>query len=188
MSSPQLQIGLRVSWKLCRNLCSRRWLRSNLSLVINLIPLGLWQLKVEFEDGLLNFKIVFLQAQEVLEFLTFKSKLFRSMTVDGKKKIIKKLCLPLKRGILSLVLVLYVELHARNFLDILKLSDCNRTWTHNHLVCKRTLNHLAKLRGCLRTKWSWVGCGFESRWSYLTFRYRICFEQQVPYHSGNHKV
>ena len=25
------------------------------------------------------------------------------------------------------------------------LSDCNGTRTHNHLVCKRTLNHLAKL-------------------------------------------
>ena len=98
MSSPQLQIGLRVSWKLCRNLCSRRWLRSNLSLVINLIPLGLWQLKVEFEDGLLNFKILFLQPQEVLEFLTFKSKLFRSMTVDGKKKIYKKIMFTTEEG------------------------------------------------------------------------------------------
>ena len=25
------------------------------------------------------------------------------------------------------------------------LSDCNRTQTHKHLVCKRTLNYLAKL-------------------------------------------
>ena len=25
------------------------------------------------------------------------------------------------------------------------LSNCNGTRTHNHLVCKRTLNHLAKL-------------------------------------------
>ena len=110
MLSPQLQIGLRVSWKLCRNLCSRRWLRPNLNLVINLIPLGLWQLKTEFEDGLINFKILFLKAEKVLEFLIFKSKLFHSMTVDGKKRIYKKLCLPLKRGILSLVLVLYALL------------------------------------------------------------------------------
>ena len=29
--------------------------------------------------------------------------------------------------------------------DIWSLSDCNRTRTHNHLVCKRKLNHLAKL-------------------------------------------
>ena len=33
-----------------------------------------------------------------------------------------------------------------------KLCDCNGTRTHYHLVCKRTLNHLAKL-----TKWlNWV--------------------------------
>ena len=25
------------------------------------------------------------------------------------------------------------------------LSECNRNWTHNHLVCEQTLNHLAKL-------------------------------------------
>ena len=110
MSSPQLQIGLRVSWKLCRNLCSQRWLRPNLNLAINLIPLGLWQLKIQLEDGLINFKILFLKAEKVLEFLIFKSKLFHSITVDGKKEFIKKLCLPLKWGILSLVLVLYALL------------------------------------------------------------------------------
>ena len=29
------------------------------------------------------------------------------------------------------------------------LSDCNGTWTHYHLVRKRTLNHLVKLAKCL---------------------------------------
>ena len=67
-------------------------------------------MKIEFEDGLINFKILFLKAEKVLEFLIFKSKLFHSMTVDGKKEFIKKLCLPLKRGIFSLVLLLYVLL------------------------------------------------------------------------------
>ena len=67
-------------------------------------------MKIEFDDDLINFKILFLKAEKVLKFLTFKSKLFHSMTVDGKKRIYKKLCLPLKRGILSLVLVLYVLL------------------------------------------------------------------------------
>ena len=62
-------------------------------------------MKIESEDGLTNFKILFLKAEKLLEFLIFKSKLFNSMAVDGKK-IIKKLCLPLKKGILSLVLVL----------------------------------------------------------------------------------
>ena len=39
-------------------------------------------------------------------------------------------------------------LFAQNRDNIWKLSNCNETRTHNHLVCKRTLNHLAKL-----TKW-----------------------------------
>ena len=29
------------------------------------------------------------------------------------------------------------------------------------------------------------GCGFESRWCHLNFRYGVCFEQGVPWHSGN---
>ena len=36
VSLPQLQIGLSESWKLCLNLCSRRWLKPNLNLVNNL--------------------------------------------------------------------------------------------------------------------------------------------------------
>ena len=63
-------------------------------------------MKIELEDGLINFKILFLKAEKVLKFLIFKSKLFHSMTVDGKKRIYEKLYLPLKRGILLLVLVL----------------------------------------------------------------------------------
>ena len=45
-------------------------------------------------------------------------------------------------------------------LEASKLSDCNWTRTQNHLVLKRTLNHLAKLASLakwlsfrLRTKW-----------------------------------
>ena len=37
------------------------------------------------------------------------------------------------------------ELLARNRREFLILSDCNGTRTHNHLIRKRTLNHLAKL-------------------------------------------
>ena len=39
-------------------------------------------------------------------------------------------------------------------------SDSNGIWTHNHLVCKTILNHLASLAKWfgvrLRTKWLWV--------------------------------
>ena len=52
---------------------------------------------------------------------------------------------------------------ARGRCYIWSLSDSNRIRTHNHLVCKQTLNHLAKqasLAICLsvplRTKWLWV--------------------------------
>ena len=55
-------------------------------------------MKIEFEDGLINFKIL-LKAGKVLEFLIFESKLFRSMAVDGKKG-----------GILLLVLALHASL------------------------------------------------------------------------------
>ena len=45
ISKPQLQNGFKESWKLCLNLSSRKWLKPSRSLVMNLIPLGLWQLK-----------------------------------------------------------------------------------------------------------------------------------------------
>ena len=54
--------------------------------------------------------------------------------------------------------------------NIARYSDCNWTWTQNHLVRKRTLNHLAKL-----AKW-------------LNFRFRTCFEQRAPWHLGKYRV
>ena len=49
------------------------------------------------------------------------------------------------------------ELLAGTSCDIWYLSVSNEIRTHNHLVCKRTLNHLAKwLSVRLRTKWLWV--------------------------------
>ena len=45
-------------------------------------------------------------------------------------------------------------------------KSCNWTRTQNHLVLKRTLNHLAKLAKwlsvCLRTKWFWVRVQLQS--------------------------
>ena len=63
------------------------------------------------------------------------------------------------------------------------------------IVRKRTLNHLSKFDHL--TIWSvllnsWVfelsGSWFESRYSHLNFRYRVCFEQGIPWHSGNYRV
>ena len=100
ISKPQLQNGFKESWKLCLNLCSRKWLKPSRSLVINLIPLGLWQLKRLLADGLINFRILFLKILKLLEFLMLWSSLFHSIKVDGKKELFKKECLVLKKGIL----------------------------------------------------------------------------------------
>ena len=47
-------------------------------------------MKVEFDDGLINLRILFLKAEKVSEFLNFNSKLFHSMAVyteKNKKKV-----------------------------------------------------------------------------------------------------
>ena len=55
------------------------------------------------------------------------------------------------------------ELLARNRREIWSLSDCNGIRTHNHLICKRTLNHLAKLA-------KWLSC-VVSTYLYGAFDY-----------------
>ena len=52
------------------------------------------------------------------------------------------------------------ELLTQNRRDIWCLSDCNEL----------------------------SACGFESRCSYLNFRYRACFEQGVPWHWGKYRM
>ena len=108
------------------------------------------------------------------------------------------------------------ELLARSRREIWRWSDCNWTRTQNHLVLKQTLNHLTKLTkwlscvlstylygafslyvlvmshtrfqsestlySCLNVK------NVESSCSHFTFRFRACFEQGVPWHSGNYRV
>ena len=46
--------GFKVSSKLCRNLCSRKWLSPNLNLVSNFIPTWSWMLKILFSLGLIK--------------------------------------------------------------------------------------------------------------------------------------
>ena len=62
------------------------------------------------------------------------------------------------------------ELLARCRRGIWSLNDCSWTRTHNHLVYKRTLNHLTKLAKCLNG-WVFVyelnDCRFESSFSQL---------------------
>ena len=52
---------------------------------------------------------------------------------------------------------------------------------HSSIICPVWLNG-----------WVFVyelsGCGFESGCSHLNFRFCTCFEQGVPWHSGNYRV
>ena len=99
------RMGFKSLWKLCLSLCSHKWLKPSRSLVINLIPLRLWQLKSLLADGLINFRTPFLNILKLLEFLMLWSNLFHSVTADGKKVFLKKVCLVLGRRILWIFLV-----------------------------------------------------------------------------------
>ena len=79
------------------------------------------------------------------------------------------------------------ELLARSRRKIWSLSDCNRTRTHNHLVNKQTLNHLASLAKWLNV-YELSGYEFESSCSHLNFKFCAYFEQEVPSHPGNYRV
>ena len=66
----------------------------------------------------------------------------------------------------SIVCLNVRELVAQSRRHILSLGDSNVIRTHNHLVRKRTLKHLAKLPWVFVYKLS--GCGFESRCCHKT--------------------
>ena len=106
MSLPQQQIGFKQSRKLYLNLWSRRWLKPNLSLANNFILVGLWQLKVLFEDACINCKMLFWKKAKLSELLILLSRLFHSIT-----EFLKNVYLTLYRGMLSMLfLVLYAVL------------------------------------------------------------------------------
>ena len=58
------------------------------------------------------------------------------------------------------------------------LSDCNWTRTQNHFFWPNGWVFVYELSGSR----------FESSCSHLNFRLRACFEQGVPWHSGNYRV
>ena len=111
MSLSQQHIGLKQSRKLWLNLLFCRWLKPNLSLVINFVPVGLRQLKVLLGVGRTNCQMLFLKRVKLSEFLILLARLFHSITVNGKNEFLKKVCLTLNRGMLSILfLVLYAVL------------------------------------------------------------------------------
>ena len=103
------------------------------------------------------------------------------------------------------------ELLARSRREIWSLSDCDWTRTQNHLVCNPEPLSLYITRRCTQRhrtdKYSehssiiWPvwrsgsvfvyelsGFGFDSSFSHLNFKFRDCFEQRVPWISGNYRV
>ena len=63
--------------------------------------------------------------------------------------------------------------------------------THNHLVRKRTPNHLAKLTNLAR----WLSVSLQTEWlsvqipfCHLNVRCSTCYEQGVPWQSGNYRL
>ena len=71
------------------------------------------------------------------------------------------------------------EVIARNWRDIWSLIDFNGTRTHNHLVCKWTLNDLAELASLvkhlivlLRTKWLWVRVSLQALIMWVLYLYQ----------------
>ena len=65
-----------------------------------LIVLGLWQLKIPFGFGRINFKILDLNKLRLFRFRMSESSLFHSAITDGKKEFLKKLCFILNCGML----------------------------------------------------------------------------------------
>ena len=55
-----------------------------------LIALGLWQLKILFGFGRINFKILDLNKLRLFRFRMSESSLFHSAITDGKKEFLRK--------------------------------------------------------------------------------------------------
>ena len=65
------------------------------------------------------------------------------------------------------------EIIPRNWGDILSLRDYSETGTQNQLVCKRTLNHLAKLANNWAALW-----GHISTVDFKVCSYHVAYEFQ----------
>ena len=72
-----------------------------------------------------------------------------------------------------------------------RVSDMTRTYTQMHRTDKYS-EHSSVIWAVWPNGWVLVyelsGSGFESSSSHLNFRFRACFEQEVPWHSGNYRV
>ena len=84
ISKRQLEIRLGEFRKLCLNLCSGRE-RKLYNFIRCSIPLVSKQLYLLLGEGLINFRILFLQILRLSEFRIDLSRLLHSINVEGKK-------------------------------------------------------------------------------------------------------
>ena len=72
-----------------------------------------------------------------------------------------------------------------------RVRDMIKTYSQMHRTDKYS-QHSSIIWPAWLNGWVFVyelsGCGFESSCSHFTFRFRACFEQGVPWHSGNYRV
>ena len=76
-------------WKLCRNLCSLRWLRPNLKSIRNFRSLGSKILYMLLCTGWIKDNNLLLNNEIDSEFLMLRSKLNESFRVNGKKRVLE---------------------------------------------------------------------------------------------------
>ena len=95
----------------------------------------------------------------------------------------------------------FAPVSSKEFLDIQATIECGftlkrvrdmiRTYSQIHRTDKYS-QHSSIIWPVWLNGWVFVyelnGCGFEFRCSHWNFRFRACFEQGVPYNSGNYRV
>ena len=89
--------------------------------------------------------------------------------------VIIMLCTSFRENLYSMVCLNVKELLARNRCHIWSLSNNSEIWTHNHLICKRTLNCLAKLA-------KWLSCDM-STYLYGASDYVCCYHVTYEFQS-----
>ena len=92
--------------------------------------------------------------------------------------------------------VLWVLVCTVHLTDVLIMSRTRFRVNPHYIVAWMSRNSLLAHSSIIWPVWlnGWVfiyelsGCGFKSRCNHLNFRFRACFEQGVPSHSGNYRV
>ena len=82
---PHRQNGSIVSLKLCRNLCSRKWLRPKRMRVNNFNPFGWWTLYISAGLGRIKLSSARLKISSEEEFFMLRPSLFQFKKQEGKK-------------------------------------------------------------------------------------------------------